>query len=201
MNQVIQGIDWPNIVAGTLITVFIGITGFVVKQLWFFYLARRAVHKYGKGIWYSAEYDTKGNVPKDNRVTYLKVLLSPSFRGRIRVKSLEQLNLNDKAVDTGWIAEGRIVNGVLIGEWKSTIPDGLRFGTAMLRFLDNGRAVGYWIGVRAYDPPLYGYWIMSRDFDDLKAIVTYAVPPSSFDTIDVARKVADFERGSRATKI
>ena len=127
--------------------------------------------------------------------------MNPTWRGRIRIRSTEQLNPKQKAIETGWIAEGRIANGSLIGEWRTTVKGTVRFGTAMLRFLDNGRAVGYWIGVRGFDPPLYGYWIMSRDLDDLRALVAGAVPPGSFEMIDVGRRVADFERGTRGSRV
>ena len=127
--------------------------------------------------------------------------MKPSLLGRVKVQSVEQLNPEEKPVETGWIVEGRIRNGVLIGEWRTTVKGTVRFGSAMLRFLDNGRAVGYWIGVRGFDPPLYGYWIMSKDYDDLKSIISGAVPPGTFEIVDVARRVADFERGTRGSRV
>ena len=166
--------------AGAMLgAVFAAITaalGFGTKLLLQFHLARRLLRKYGEGIWYSAEYDTKGNVPKEHRATYLKVRVSATFQGGVKVTSIEQLNSEDRADETGWIVKGRIEHGVLIGEWRTSIKNTLRFGSAMLRFLDSGRAVGYWIGVRGYSPPQYGYRIMSKDLDDLKAIVASAVP-------------------------
>ena len=201
MIQILQTIDWPDVIAGALVAALVGGVGFSVKLLIKYHLARRSILRYGKGTWYSAEYDPKGNVPKGRRVTYLKVSMKPSFLGRVKVQSVEQLNPEEKPVETGWIAEGRIRNGVLIGEWRTTVKGTVRFGSAMLRFLDNGRAVGYWIGVRGFDPPLYGYWIMSKDYDDLKSIVSGAVPPGAFEMVDVARRVADFERGTRGSRV
>lgn len=198
---ILQTIDWPDVIAGALVAAIVGAIGFGLRLLIQFHLARRSILRYGEGTWYSAEYDPKGNVPRDRRVTYLKVSMTPTLLGRVKVRSIEQLNPEDKAVETGWIAEGRIQNGVLIGEWRTTVKGTDRFGAAMLRFLDNGRAVGYWIGVRGFDPPLYGYWIMSREFDDLRAIVNGAVPPGSFEAVDVARRVADFERGTRGSRV
>ncbi len=201
MIMILQTIDWPDVVVGALVAALVGGIGFCVKLLIKYHLARQSILPYGKGTWYSAEYDSKGNVPKERRVTYLKVSMKPSLFGRVKVQCIEQLNPEEKPDKTGWIVEGRIQNGVLIGEWRTTVKDTIRFGSAMLRFLDNGRAVGYWIGVRGFDPPLYGYWIMSKDYDNLKSIISGAVPPGAFEMIDVAKRVADFERGSRGSRV
>ncbi len=194
-------IDWPDVIAGAAVAGVLGALGFCIKSLIQYSAAKHSILRYGKGVWFSAEYDPKGNVPKEHRATYLRVKMEPTWRGRVRVRSIEQLNPNQKAVETGWIAEGRIENGSLVGEWRTTVKGTVRFGTAMLRFLDNGRAVGYWIGARGFDPPMYGYWIISRDIDDLRSIIAGAVPPGSFEMIDVARRVADFERGTRGSRV
>lgn len=201
MVTLLKMIDWPNVVAGAAVAGVLGVIGFGMKSLIQYTAGKRLILRYGKGVWFSAEYDPKGNVPKEHRATYLRVMMEPTWRGGVRVRSVDQLNPEQKAVDTGWIAQGRIENGSLIAEWRSTVKGTVRFGTAMLRFLDNGRAVGYWIGIRGFDPPLYGYWIMSRDFDDLENIIAKAVPPGAFDTVDVGRRVADFERGTRGSRV
>ena len=201
MMTLLKTIDWPDVIAGAVVAGVLGAIGFAVKALIQYTTAKRSILRYGKGVWFSAEYDPKGNVPREHRATYLRVKMEPTWRGRIRVRSIEQLNPDQKEVDTGWIAEGRIENGSLVGEWRTTVEGTVRFGSAMLRFLDNGRAVGYWIGVRGFDPLLYGYWIMSRDLDDLRSIIAGAVPPGSFEMIDVGRRVADFERGTRGSRV
>ncbi len=201
MTTFFQSIDWPDVIAGTIVAGVLSTIGFCVKLLIQYSTAKRSIVRYGQGTWFSAEYDPKGNVPKERRVTYLRVIIEPLLRGRVRVRSIEQLNPDEKIVETGWIVEGRIEHGVLIGEWHTTVKGTVRFGAAILRFLDNGRAVGYCIGVRGFDLPLYGYWIMSRNFKDLRAIVDGAVPPGSFEMIDVGRRVADFERGTLESRI
>ncbi len=201
MMTILTSIDWPNVIAGATVAGILGFIGFSIKSLIQYTTARRSIIRYGKGEWFSAEYDPKGNVPKEHRATYLRVKMEPTWRGRVRIRSLEQLNPDLKTTETGWIAEGRIENGSLIGEWRTTVEGTVRFGTAMLRFLDNGRAVGYWIGVRGFDPPMYRYWIMSRSIDDLRALIAGAVPPGSFDMIDVGRRIADFERGTRGSRV
>jgi len=201
MITLLNSIDWPDVIAGALVAGVLGAIGFGIKSLILRSAARRTILQYGKGEWFSAEYDPKGNVPKNLRATYLRVMMEPTWRGRVRVRAVEQLDEDPSKVETGWIAEGRIENGSLVGEWRTTVKGTVRFGVAMLRFLDNGRAVGYWIGVRGFDPPLYGYWIMSRDQDDLRALVTGAVPPGSFQMIDVGRLIADFERGTRGSRV
>ena len=194
-------INWPDVFAGALVAGAFGAVGFCFKSIILHSSAKRAIVRYGKGEWFSAEYDPKGNVPKEHRLTYLRVVMEPTWRGRVRVQSVEQLDQHPSKVETAWIAEGRIENGSLVGEWRTTVKGTVRFGTAMIRFLDNGRAVGYWIGVRGFDPPMYGYWIMSKSEDDLRAVIAGAVPPGSFQMIDVGRRVADFERGTRGSRV
>ena len=201
MLQALHSIDWPNVLTATILAALVAATGYCCKAIINYSIARRSLIQYGRGIWFSAEYDPKGSVPKSQRVTYLRVEAEPLFRGAIRIRSLEQLNSEAKSIETAWILEGRIEQGVLIGEWRTSVKGTVRFGTAILRFLDNGRAVGYWIGVRGFDPPVYGFWILSRNLDDLREIVRGAVPPGTFDMIDVGRRVADFERGTRGSRI
>lgn len=201
MIDVLKSIDWPDVIAGAVVAGFLGTLGFAIKSLVQYTAAKRSILHYGKGTWFSAEYDPKGSVSKEHRATYLRVIMKPTWRGRVQVRSVEQLDDNPKKVETGWIAEGRIENGCLVGEWRTTVKNTVRFGAAMIRFLDNGRAVGYWIGVRGFDPPMYGYWIMSKNHDDLQSIIAGAVPPGSFEMIDVGRRVADFERGTRGSRV
>jgi len=200
-NHLLDLVDWPNAIAGAILAGLLGLIGFSMRVLLQFLAARRSVVGYGIGTWYSAEYDPKGNVPHERRTTFLKVEVGASVFGRVRVRSCQQLDTQRKQHETGWVLNGRIEQGALLGEWKTTVKNTRRFGVAMLRFLDNGRAVGYWVGVRADEPPLYGYWVMSRDLDDLKRILDAAVPPGRFRTIDVARLVANADRGSSGAKI
>lgn len=197
----ISSIDWPNVFAGALVAGALGAIGFCIKSIILHYSAKRSIVRYGQGEWFSAEYDPKGNVPREHRTTYLRVVMEPTWRGRVRIRSIEQLRQHPSKVETGWIAEARIENGSLLGEWRTTVKGTVRFGCAMIRFLDNGRAVGYWIGTRGSDPLMYGYWIMSKSEDDLRAVIAGAVPPGSFKMIDVGRRVADFERGTRGSRV
>jgi hypothetical protein len=114
MMTLLKSIDWPDVIAGAAVAGVIGAMGFGIKSLIQYNAARRSILRYGKGGWFSAEYDPKGNVPKEHRVTYLRVRIKPTWRGRVRIRSIEQMNPEQKAVETGWIAEGRIENGSLI---------------------------------------------------------------------------------------
>ncbi len=73
------------------------------------------------------------------------------------MRSVEQLDENLVKIESRWIAEARIVNASPVGEWRIAIKDTVRFSYAMIRFRDNGRAAGYWVGVQRFYPPLYGY--------------------------------------------
>lgn len=106
-----------------------------------------------------------------------------------------------QTIDWPDVFAGAVFAGSLLGEWRTTVQGTVRFGVAMIRFLDNGRAVGYWVGVRGFDTPLYSYWIMSKDEADLRSIVAGAVPPGVFQMIDVGRRVADFERGTKGSRV
>ena len=144
------------------------------------------------GVWYSAEYDTKGTIDHDERNTFLKVKVSKTLNGDIRITSKAPLTGASKTLETGWRVRGRVVGDTVVGEWFSTVAHSTRHGVAMIQFLDYGRGVGYWVGTGGANYPIYGYWIMARDEADLKTLATEAI--KHFSSYDIGYLVAHFER-------
>ena len=48
------------------------------------------------------------------------------------------------------------------------MPNTNRHGAVLLAFCDDGRGIGYYLGYS--DAPVYGYWLLSRDEKDLRAL-------------------------------
>ena len=112
------------------------------------------------GNWYSLEY-----VPKSAGEcnTYTEVRVKRNLGGRWSIKVVKQLYPGEgENEQTAWSMIGTIPYGgdTLVGQWRSSIPDTKRYGCAVLKFIDNARAIGYWTGPSRRDYPVYGYWVM-----------------------------------------
>lgn len=156
--------DWPNLIAGGII----GLLLIPVPQLMITILKRATVIKPTfsiTGTWYSAEYDVKSSNPNQKN-TILKVDLKKSLLGHITVHGSESIHLANEKRPTSWVVQGEMHGNVLVGKWVSTAPNSNRHGSVLMAFYDDGRGIGYYLGYT--DVPVYGYWLLSRDEDDLK---------------------------------
>jgi hypothetical protein len=122
---------------------------------------------------------------------YLKVKIKRRLNKKVKIVALESLENSPNKVEIKWIVNAKIVQGdTLVGTWRSVVKDTNRYGTAIIKFLDHGRATGYWTGTGQY--PVYGYWIMSRKFDDLKKLSTAVIEKTEFKSIDVSKYVIEY---------
>jgi hypothetical protein len=190
-NNLINSFDWKNIFAGAVISSITALLVWFIKGLYEYYISAKDLPYSIWGYWFSAEYDIKSNVPDTERNYYLKVKIKRRLYRRVIIVALESLDSNPAKVETKWIVRAKIVQGdVLIGTWRSTVKNTNRYGTAIIKFIDYGRATGYWTGYGQY--PIYGYWIMSKDFTDLKNISTSVLQDTKFKSIDVSKYVAEY---------
>ena len=190
-NELINIFDWKNIIAGAVISSVSALIVWFVKGLYEYYISAKDLPYPIWGEWYSAEYDIKSNIPDLARNYYLKVKVKRRLYRKVKIVACESIDVKKGQVETKWIARAKIVQGdLLVGTWRSTIKNTNRHGTAIIKFLDYGRASGYWTGSGPY--PVYGYWIMAKDFIDLKNISESVINEMSFKTINVSKFVAEF---------
>ncbi len=193
--DLVTKIDWINLISGIILTGIIsGITYFVKKIVERNKVTSNLNQKI-EGIWFSAEYDHKGDKQREERNTILEVVVKRASIGNsVTIKSniIDQSNKNIIA-QTGWRISGKMKGDTLMCEWFSTIKDTNRYGVAFLKFIDSGRAVGYWVGYSGVTRPMYGYWIMSKDKNDLELMSTTVLKEYSFKAYDVAFLIENFE--------
>lgn len=191
MNELIKTLDWENIIAGAVISSVAALIVWFIKGLYEYYISAKDLPYPIWGQWFSAEYDTKSNIPDTERNYYLRVKIKRRLYRKVKIIAYESLEVKNEQVETKWIVKAKIVQGdVLVGTWRSTIKNTNRYGTVIIKFLDYGRATGYWTGSAPY--PVYGYWIMARDFTDLKSISTSVIKETAFKTFNVSKYVAEF---------
>lgn len=170
-----------------------------LKGLYEYYVAAKDLPYPIWGYWFSAEYDIKSDVADFERNYYLKVKIKRRLYRKLKIVALESVESKKEQVETKWIVKAKIVQGdVLVGTWRSTIKNTNRHGTAILKFLDYGRATGYWTGSGPY--PVYGYWIMARDFNDLRNISTSVIKDIGFKSLNVSKFVAEYPAPLRDIK-
>jgi len=191
--EVLQALDWANILGGAAVSAVVGLATWMGKGLWATYVASQDLPYRISGRWYSAEYDEKGSPPHDQRNTFLEVRVARRLHGKIVIKALRSVNASSDLVQTRWKVRSRLVQGdTIVGTWRSTVKFTSRHGVAMLKFIDHGRAVGYWAGPAGLDYPAYGYWIMAKSEADLRRVATSALRETNFECVDVAGFVVSF---------
>jgi hypothetical protein len=179
---------------GALASLLLGFIVWFVRGIFEYKKASTDLKMQIKGNWYSAEFDPKGNVNHEERNTYLKIKLKRKWGNQVIIKSLKKETLSTtKMYETGWIVKGKLVGETLIGEWYSSVKDSRRFGTVFLKFLEHGRAVGYWVGYSGVTRPVYGYLILSRNLEDLKKISEKVLIEYDFRITDVSHIVENFD--------
>lgn len=186
MEDLASRLDWPNLLAGALLGAATSTVAWVVVRLYEYRLAGKGLPYPIWGRWYSAEYDIKADSPRLARNTFLEVRVRPGLRDQVVVTALRPLDHDPDRAETKWQGRGAIVQGdTLVGRWRSTVPNTNRHGTALLKFIDFGRAVGYWTGYGHQGNPGYGYWIMARDQHDLRELAAAVLRDTTFDWTDV----------------
>jgi len=199
LNDLISTLDWKNIIAGAVISSISAMVVWFLKGLYEYYVAAKDLPYPIWGYWFSAEYDIKSDVADFERNYYLKVKIKRRLYRKLKIVALESVESKKEQVETKWIVKAKIVQGdVLVGTWRSTIKNTNRHGTAILKFLDYGRATGYWTGSGPY--PVYGYWIMARDFNDLRNISTSVIKDIGFKSLNVSKFVAEYPAPLRDIK-
>jgi hypothetical protein len=161
-----MSLDWPNLIAGAAIGIIITLLRVFLLRLWHSIIDKKPSYDI-VGDWYSAEYDIK-SVDRNRRNTILKVKVRKSLGGRVTVRPTDVIQFANPKLETQWKVTGEICNDVLAGKWSSTVKHTNRHGTVLLKFCDNGRAIGYYLGTA--DVPVCGYWLLSRDETDIREL-------------------------------
>lgn len=188
----LRALDWPNLVAGALLGAGLGFVVWILTRAYESWIASRELPYPISGVWFSAEFDPKGEAARIERNTFTQVKVRRALGGRFSARVVRRLADPGSRPATAWSFTGKLVHGdTLVGTWQSTVRDTKRFGAAVLKFTDYGRAVGYWIGPAGRDHPVYGYWIMSRQEEDARVLARRVLEASGFEFADVARYVLD----------
>lgn len=176
-------LDLIDILIGIAIALISAIS-FLIRQREEFRIAGKNLRYDISGDWYSAELDFKqpelGNA-------ILKIHIKRKKLGnKVIIKTQTQMNRSDVKRETAWITNGKIVTlNTLSADWIGTIDNSIRFGNVFLQFIENERAIGYWIGYasKKAGQPVYGYGILSRNLDDVHELAKIAL--EKFVFIDV----------------
>ena len=162
-----MNIDWSNLILGGIVGAVLAPIPAIIIRLGFAAFGKGPSNSI-LGEWISAEYDSK-SPDAEQRNTILRVRVKRRLDGKITVEALEGLVHANPKRPTSWRVVGVIEKDVLVGTWRSTVAHSTRHGTVLLKFCDDGRAIGYYLGV-AEACPVYGYWLMSRDENDLRQL-------------------------------
>jgi len=193
----IQQIDWPNLIGGAALALLVSVITWLARGVYAYYVAAKDLPYRIWGRWYSAEFDPKSSTPgggtgseRSGNNTFLCVRIEPRLGRAVVVRALKPIAGLPHGVPTKWVVRAHLVQGdTLVGTWRSTIKNTNRHGTAILKFLDYGRAVGYWTGLVGDDLPVYGYWIMSRDDKDIELLASTVLADTEFRIIDIGSVV------------
>lgn len=85
LNHILTVIDWPNIIAGFIMSLIGAIVAWISSSAYDFYKTSRYLPTSISGIWYSAEYDHRGDVPHEQRNTILKIKIRRRLSGGIKL--------------------------------------------------------------------------------------------------------------------
>lgn len=183
--------DWPNLIVGSFLgAVLTAVLTFVVwflTRIYESWISSKDLPYPISGTWYSAEFDPReGDVLRESRNAYTEVRVKRGLGGTFSIYVVKQLHESDGRAEISWKFIGKLQNGdTLIGKWQSTVKYTKRYGAAIIKFLDYGRAAGYWIGPVGKDYPTYGYWIMARRKEDVRDLSQKVIEDTQFDFADV----------------
>ena len=186
LKLILGGLDWPNLIGGALFGAILGLVVWFLTHVYESWIVSKDIPYRISGTWFSAEYELKGELPREDRNTITKVKVRRCLGGKFRIKVLTRYPDASLKPETSWKFIGKLVHGdTLLGTWKSTLKNTKRYGSAIIKFLDYGRAVGYWNGLAGKEYPAYGYLMMSRDEDDLRVISSAVLKETTFEVFDV----------------
>lgn len=186
-----QKIDWPNVLMGSLLPILGTFLVWLIGGLKEYNKISKALGTNIKGEWFSAEFDYKHPA----RHALLKVQIKRKIGNKVIIRSLGSINSAKSSPKnaTAWEVEGKIIGETIIGEWDTTLKNTRRYGAVIIKFLDKGRAVGYWIGYGGAAWPRYGYWLMNRDPGELKKMNELVLSDYDFKAYDVANLIENFD--------
>jgi len=190
--QSLLELDWSNLVAGAILSALLGLAVWIFTRIYESWAGSKDLPYPISGTWFSAEFDVKGEIPRTERNSITRVRIRRGFGSNYHVRVLEQRSKLSKRPATAWKLKGEIIQGdTLVGNWQSIVSQTKRFGTAVIKFIEYGRAVGYWIGPSGKDYPVYGYWILSRNEKDVEILAQKVLDQTDFELVDVAAFVMD----------
>ncbi len=196
-------LDWPNLLAGVVLALVSGAIVSLARGLYGFYVIARDLPYPIWGTWFSAEFDQKGGLPSgkhnlelSGRNTFLKIKIKRRFGKKVVIEALGPVDDSPQEVPTKWVVHGHIVKGdTMVGLWRSTVKHTSRHGTAIIKFIDHGRALGYWTGSGETGYPMYGYWIITRTKDDVVTMANTLLSLTQFTTLDINSFVIQYLQG------
>ena len=187
---ILDRLDWPNAVAGATLGALLGLIVWLATRAYKSRFAGKDLPYRISGTWYSAEFDAKAQVPRKLKNTLTEVKIRRLLGGRVSLEVTRQLDKHPHKPPTAWKVISSLVKGdTLVGTWTSKIEHTKRYGTAILKFIEYGRAVGYWTGPAGKDYPVYGYWIMARNEGDLRRLAADVLKNTNFEFTDVAKHI------------
>jgi len=149
-----------------------------------------------EGKWYSAEFDLKHGIKREdwgNAILAIEILRK-NCGNEIEIVTGEQLN--NSVRETAWSAKGKVITeNTLVLDWQQQhkINNSIRYGSCFMQFIENGRGIGYWIGYASNKSwlPVYGYWILSKDKNDLTELAELAL--NEFEFVNVKELIENKE--------
>lgn len=190
LTSIFLSFDWPNLIVGAVLGAAIGLVVWILTRAYDSWIVYKDLPYPIGGRWLSAEFDPKGESPREERNTITRVKVRRGLGGSFSIRVLARLPEVRSRPETAWRFSGKLVHGdTLVGTWRSTVKNTKRFGTAIIKFIEYGRAVGYWSGPAGKDYPVYGYWIMSRNEEDLRILAKAVLDKTSFEFVDVVEFV------------
>ena len=102
LNHIFTAIDWPNIIAGFILSLISAILVWFGRSAYEFYKASKDLPTSISGIWYSAEYDPKGDVPHEQRNTILKIKIRRRLNGGFYIRTISPDSQHANKISTGW---------------------------------------------------------------------------------------------------
>ena len=164
--------DLLDFISGLLVPAVV----YLIKQKTDYIKASKNLGMNIDGRWFSAELDFKQKVLGN---AYVEVGIRRKKLGnQVVIKTLQQLNKSEVKHETAWIVNGKVLTeSTIVSDFIAITGHSAGYGNAFLRFIGNGRAVGYWVGYSSKysGQPMYGYWILSRDENDLKEMAEFVL--------------------------
>ena len=161
------GVDWPTAIVSVVGGILATGVGLLLRGLYLRYVLKSELLDKIHGTWYCAEFDPKG-VRQPNKPhmagepSNKKVKITRTLRGMFRIKMPEPTGEGSKV--TQWVADCKTKSeNTLVGMWKSELKDTGLHGALLLKFMEGGYAVGYWLADWGHNGLGCGYMVLCRD--------------------------------------